>query len=130
MYLFNPEHDLALANFSPNYTPPASAALMAAELALLPVWYSDGNPVVAQGKQHRLHLEAVRQLLPVTSSLISYDEISKHTHQNIIPWGWNPALRKRLITCGVQEEQLPSSAELLQLRNYSHRHHAVRILSE
>lgn len=40
MYLFNPEHDLALANFSPNYTPPASAALMAAELALLPAWYS------------------------------------------------------------------------------------------
>lgn len=130
MYLFNPEHDLALANFSPNYTPPASAALMAAELALLPVWYSDGDPVLAEGEQHRLHLEAVRQLLPIPSSLVSCKEISKYTCQPIIPWGWNPALRKRLITCGVQEEQLPSSAELLQLRNYSHRHHAVRILSE
>lgn len=130
MYLFNPEHDLALANFSPNYTPPASAALMAAELALLPVWYSDGDPVLAEGEQHRLHLEAVRQLLPIPSSLVSCKEISKYTCQPIIPWGWNPSLRKRLITCGVQEEQLPSSAELLQLRNYSHRHHAVRILSE
>ena len=49
MHLFNPEHDLALANFSPNYTPPASATLMAAELALLPVWYSGGEPVVAEG---------------------------------------------------------------------------------
>lgn len=130
MYLFNPEHDLALANFSPNYTPPASAALMAAELALLPVWYSGGEPVVVEGEQHLLHLEAVRQLLPVTSSLISTSDISKYPNQPIIPWGWNPSLRKRLISCGVQEERLPSTDELLRLRNDSDRRHAVRMLRE
>ena len=130
MYLFNPEHDLALANFSPYYTPPVPAALMAAELALLPVWYSDGDPMLAGGEQHRLHLEAVRQLLPLTSSLISFKEISNHTHQPIIPWGWNPALRRRLISYGVQEERLPSLDELQMLRDYSNRQHAVRILSE
>lgn len=130
MYLFNPEHDLALANFSPNYTPPASATLMAAELALLPVWYSGGEPVVAEGEQHLLHLEAVHQLLPVTSSLISISDISKYPNQPIIPWGWNPSLRKRLISCGIQEERLPSTDELLQLRNDSDRRHAVRMLRE
>lgn len=130
MYLFNPDNDLALANFSANYTPPASAALMAAELALLPVWYSDGAPVIAVGEQHQLYLEVVRQSLPITSSLVSYNEISKHTHQPIIPWGWNPALRKRLLSCGVQEERLPSPAELQLLRDYSGRQHAVRMLSE
>ncbi len=130
MYLFNPEHDLALANFSSNYTPPASAALMAAELTLLPVWYSGGEPVVAEGEQHRLHLEAVRQLLPVTSSLISTSDISKYLNQPIIPWGWNPSLRKRLISCGVQEGRLPSTDELLRLRNDSDRRHAVRMLRE
>lgn len=130
MYLFNPEHDLALANFSPNYTPPASAALMAAELALLPVWYGDGDPVLAEGEQHRLHLEAVRQSLPITSSLLSHKEINNHTHQPIIPWGWNPALRRRLLSYGAQEEQLPSLEELYSLRDYSNRKHAVRILRE
>ena len=130
MYLFNPDNDLALANFSPNYTPPASAAAMAADMALLPVWYSKGDPVVAGGELHRLHLEAVQQLFPITSSLISYDEISKHTHQNIIPWGWNPALRKRLISRGMLEEQLPSLEELQRLRDYSGRQHAVRLLRE
>lgn len=128
MHLFNPEHDLALANFSPNYTPPASASLMAAELALLPAWYSVGDSVVAEGEQNRLHLEAVRQWLPVTSSLLSSTEISKYPNQPILPWGWNPALRKRLISWGVQEERLPTTDELLRLRDYSDRRHAVRML--
>lgn len=130
IFLFNPEHDLALAHFSPNYTAPASAALMATELALLPAWYGEGDPVVAEGEQHRLHLEAVRQLLPITSSLVSYSEVSLQTNQTIIPWGWNPVLRKRLISYGVHEERLPSLEELQRLRAYSHRQHAVRILGE
>lgn len=130
MYLFNPEHDLALANFSPNYTPPAAVSLMAAELPLLPVWYSGGEPVVAEGEQQRLYLEAVRQLLPITSSLVSYSEVSLQTNQTIIPWGWDPVLRKRLLSYGVHEERLPSPEELQMLRDYSHRQHAVRILGE
>ncbi len=40
IYIFNPENDLALANFSANYTPPASAVRMAKEMALLPIWYA------------------------------------------------------------------------------------------
>jgi hypothetical protein len=130
MYLFNPEHDLALANFSPIYTPPAAVSLMAAELPLLPVWYSGGEPVVAEGEQQRLYLEAVQQLLPITSSLVSYSEVSLQTNQTIIPWGWDPVLRKRLLSYGVHEERLPSPEELQMLRDYSHRQHAVRILGE
>ncbi|NLX66059.1 MAG: hypothetical protein GXZ19_04695, partial [Bacteroidales bacterium] len=51
MYLFNPENDLALANFSPNYTPPASAIRLAEELAALPIWYggSDAAAPVEEG---------------------------------------------------------------------------------
>ncbi|MDI9521754.1 MAG: hypothetical protein QM237_00605 [Bacteroidota bacterium] len=40
IYLFNPENDLALANFSANYMPPASAVRMAREMALIPIWYA------------------------------------------------------------------------------------------
>jgi len=49
MYLFNPENDLALANFSLNYTPPASAIRMAEELAVLPIWYA-GADAASAGK--------------------------------------------------------------------------------
>jgi len=48
LYLFNPENDLALANFTSNYTPPASAVRMARELAVLPIWFAaqDKEPYV------------------------------------------------------------------------------------
>src|SRR5690554_1712448 len=130
MYLFNPANDLALANFSANYTPPAPAARMAGELALLPVWYGRGAPVIAEGEENRSFLHGICNILPVSSLLISYADIRLHHPEVIIPWGWNPALRKRLVSCGVQEERLPSPAALQMLRDYSGRLHAVNMLRE
>ncbi|MBF6628674.1 MAG: hypothetical protein ITG04_09275 [Proteiniphilum sp.] len=130
MYLFNPDNDLALANFSANYTPPATAARMAGELALLPVWYGRGAPVIAEGEENRSFLHGICNILPVSSLLISYADIRLHHPEVIIPWGWNPALRKRLVSCGVQEERLPSPAALQMLRDYSGRLHAVNMLRE
>ena len=48
LYIFNPEHDLALASGETNYMAPASARRMASELALLPMWYAEeGSAVLA-----------------------------------------------------------------------------------
>ena len=48
LYIFNPEHDLALASGETNYMAPASARRMASELALLPMWYvEEGSAVLA-----------------------------------------------------------------------------------
>ena len=48
LYIFNPDHDLALASGDVNYMPPATARRMAEELALLPAWYaSAGSAVLA-----------------------------------------------------------------------------------
>jgi hypothetical protein len=111
MYLFNPDHDLALANFSPNYTPPASAARMAEELAVLPVWYAgDGvSPplVIAEGTSNRSFLDAVKEVLPVQASLIPFSDVALYPRKKIIPWGWNPALRRKLISNGADGEALP-----------------------
>ncbi len=70
MHLFNPWHDLALANFAANYTPPASALQMTEELALLPVWYGEGDAVIAEGKENRSFLDTIKEVLPVFSELI------------------------------------------------------------
>ncbi|MDR2815782.1 MAG: hypothetical protein LBB62_03665 [Proteiniphilum sp.] len=131
MYLFNPDHDLALANFSPNYTPPASAAQMVEELAVLPVWY-DGEDaeVIAGGELNRLFLDAVKKVLPVQASLIPFSGVALYPPRKIIPWGWNPALRRKLISYGAYEKALPSPEELARLRGYSNRLHAVEILCE
>jgi hypothetical protein len=129
VYLFNPDHDLALADFSPNYTPPASAARMAAELSLFPVWYAgSGANVIAEGEANRSFLDAVGEVLPVQASLVSYSDIALYPHRQIIPWGWNPALRRKLMSYGA--EALPPPEELARLRACSNRLHAVEILRE
>lgn len=151
VYLFNPENDLALANFAPNYTPPASATGMAEELAVLPIWYAgkdtmitgevpvitaesketaEGTKVIAGGELNRSFLESVRNVLPVKTSLISFSDIPLYPCRKIIPWGWNPSLRKKLISTGVSEGLLPSQEELVRLRNYSNRQHAIELLHE
>ncbi|MBK5195270.1 MAG: hypothetical protein JJE08_04445 [Proteiniphilum sp.] len=130
MYLFNPDNDLALANFSANYTPPATAAKMAQELALLPIWYARGASVIAEGEENRSFLHSIKNILPVSSSLIPLSDIKLHPQHVVVPWGWNPSLRKRLLSLGVPEEKLPTMDILKQLRHDSGRQHAVRMLRE
>ncbi|WP_298651449.1 hypothetical protein [uncultured Proteiniphilum sp.] len=195
MYLFNPDNDLALANFTPNYTPPASATRMAEELAVLPIWYAGEDEgivgreisvaeggaavatqtagqngrvgenammngcdvlgeentmiagevavitvgkketakdtkVIAGGELNRSFLEAVKKVLPMEASLIPFSDIALYPHLKIVPWGWNPAVRRKLISYGAKEEALPSPEELVRLKGYSNRQHAVEILQE
>ena len=40
LYLFNPEHDMALANFTPYYQPPQEIVRMGEDLSYLPLWYA------------------------------------------------------------------------------------------
>ena len=131
MYIFNPDNDLALANFNPHFTAPASARTMRHDLALLPVWYSpSGSLVVAEGDSNKKWLQALKDLLPINSSLISYSQVADYATTEVKPWGWNPSLRKQLMQWGVSQELLPSLPTLELLRNYSGRQHAVKLLRE
>lgn len=119
MYIFNPDNDLALANFNPHFTAPASARTMRHDLALLPVWYSpSGSLVVAEGDSNKKWLQALKDLLPINSSLISYSQVADYATTEVKPWGWNPSLRKQLMQWGVSQELLPSLPTLELLRNY------------
>ncbi len=84
MLLFNPEHDLCLANGDSNYVPPLSALKFGQDCAAIMEWIAD--------KEKR-----------------------------ITPWGWNPYIRKRLSLKGIPDEELPSSREIAQIRELSHR---------
>ncbi|NCB24920.1 MAG: hypothetical protein EOM62_05520 [Bacteroidia bacterium] len=130
MHIFNPWHDLALANFSANYTPPASAMRMADDLALLPVWYGGGDAVIAEGEANRSFLDTVKNVLPVSAEMIPISEIALRRDENIIPWGWDPMLRKKMAVLGADERQLPSMEELERLKEYANRKNAVRLLRE
>lgn len=130
MYLFNPDNDLALADFGQNYTSPVSARKMGEDLALLPIWYADKENVVAESELNRNYLAQVKTIFPISSNLISLSEIGTFAGETIKPWGWNPALRKRLLVAGVNELAIPTINEMERLRDYSSRKHAVQLLRE
>ena len=131
MYIFNPENDLALANFSPHYTAPASALKMRRDLAMLPVWYAPAGALIIAGKEADSKLlEGLKQVLPITSWLITPSQIANHSNREVKPWGWSPALKKELLQLGVKEHILPTIENIKRLRNYSNRKNAVRLLKE
>ncbi len=67
MYIFNPENDLALANFSPHFTAPLSALKMRSDLAMLPLWYApDGALIIAKGELNSKLLSELKEVLPIS----------------------------------------------------------------
>ena len=95
IYIFNPEHDLCVANGDENFVPPRSAVGFAKENIDLSEFLKRPN------KQRR----------------------------QIVPWGWNHALKKRLINEGVDPADLPSEEELQFIRTHSRREFALDVHS-
>ena len=97
LYIFNPEHDLALASGEMNYMPPASARRMASELALLPVWYAErGSAVLASSAYNLDYLKRMQELLDIPVYLMTEPELAAEPALDIRPWGWDAALRKQI----------------------------------
>lgn len=131
MYYFNPDNDLALANFSTNYTPPASAIKIAEDLSVLPAWYAlESAKIITNKAPNQDFLDLLKMIIPTPVSFIEFSEIVGFPNREITPWGWNPALTKKLSDIGLNEQRLPSMDELKQLRHYSGRQNAVRMLRE
>ena len=95
IYIFNPEHDLCVANGDENFVPPRSAVGFAKENIVL------SGHMKRPNKQRR----------------------------QIIPWGWNHSLRKRLIKEGIDPASLPSEEELQFIRTHSRREFALDVHS-
>ena len=95
IYIFNPEHDLCIANGDENFVPPRSAMGFAKENIDL------SDRLKRPNKQRR----------------------------QIIPWGWNHVLKKRLINEGVDPATLPSEEELQFIRTHSRREFALDVHS-
>ena len=95
MYIFNPEHDLCIANGDENFVPPRSA-----------VGYAKENIDLSE------HLKRPNK-----------------QRRQIIPWGWNHSLKKRLINEGIDPDTLPSEEELQFIRTHSRREFALDVHS-
>ncbi len=101
MYIFNPEHDLCLANGDPHFVPPESALAFGRDCADLTRWMVglDGD---ADGQAE----------IPL----------------KILPWGWNFVLRKRLRKEGYPEKLLPDDGQIETIAELSDRRFALDAL--
>lgn len=127
LYIFNPEHDLALANDDPNFNPPQSALKLATDLECLPVWYAkQGSNVFCRSGNSMEWLKMMQELFPVLDDIdfkqiINIDEIS-----DIQPWGWDKVIKKQLDALQKYNTQLlPNEAQLATIRELSHRRTAL-----
>lgn len=120
---------MALASGETNYMAPASARQMASDLALLPMWYADaGSAVLAPSAYNADFLKTKSELLSMDVALLTEPEVADGKDRKFSPWGWDPALRKRLMTLGADQAELPSADYMNILREHSHRLQAVKLL--
>ena len=127
-YIFNPEHDLCLANGSPHYLPPASALKFRADCHRQVEQWLEGimgeapleAPIPAVPPPAAVHPAAVPPPAAADKSAPS------NNADIIVPWGWNSVLVKQLRQEGVQEHLLPNEEYLNLIREYSRREHAVK----
>lgn len=76
--LFNPENDLALASNDPNYTPPASARLLASDLTDFPEWWHIEKDIILPWGWSPLAVRQLQQLgvpkalLPTSAEIADY----------------------------------------------------------
>lgn len=126
MYLFNPENDMALANFTSYYRPPAEIGLMSSDLALLPAWYAMPGSVVKVGENglEKEFLECCGSLFPPIRLSGSFLDMP------YIPWGWSPALVHTLQSGGVSLQYLPDIVRLEKIRWLSCRRRAEEVLEK
>lgn len=129
LYLLNLDHDLALSCHEANYMPPDAVKGMMFDLALLPIWFApDGSAVLASPTYNQNYLADVAERFRLQVRLMVPSELKEKTSLEVVPWGWNLALRRYLLECGLKENQLPSPEEVEVRRALSHRRSAVELL--
>lgn len=121
LYLFNPENDMALASGSPYYMAPTSARKMASDLAVLPAWYAETGSLVWVADARQVEWLQKEECLPEVEGVT---ELSEEPDE-MVPWGWSPALLHRLEGCC---DRFTEKLDIKTLRALSGRKTAVDLL--
>lgn len=126
IYLFNPENDMALANFTPYYKAPSEIIRMANDLSVLPAWYAPEGSMIKVDSLSRVSLW--REQCPVSDFLPDVIWSDEWENMPYKPWGWSPSLLYTLRKAGVNDSFLLSDMQMGQIRVLSGRQCCVKIL--
>ena len=126
IYLFNPENDMALANFTPYYKAPSEIIRMANDLSVLPAWYAPEGSTIKVDSLSRVSLW--REQCPASNFLPDVIWSAEWENMPYKPWGWSPSLLYTLRKGGVNDRFLLSDMQMGQIRVLSGRQCCVKIL--
>lgn len=130
--VFNPEHDIALASFSPGFTSPHAGRQLRADLGFLPaLWATEEDLVLVddvEGAKERYR--HIKDRPRHEANFITKAQLHEVSHEitQVLPWGWDPAIRHELLKEGVAEGLLPSEERMKAIREMSSREWAVHHL--
>lgn len=140
LHVFNPEHDIALASNLANFTAPHAGRQLRADLGYLPaLWAEEDDEVLVDHVEsaekafrkvaHRLRQLGCRALAVVDGRFTGSKQPTYYDRaEDVLPWGWNLALRSTLKRYGVREALLPTLNQIAEIRQLSHRRTAARLL--
>lgn len=130
LHIFNPEHDLALASNLSNYTPPCAGRRLRQDLGWLPaLWAGEDDFILvdnvknAQRSYGRLRV----RIGGGQRQFVDKFQLNNLDITEVLPWGWNLALRSFLLRYGVNA--LPSDDYISRVRELSHRRFAISLLN-
>ena len=125
LYLFNPDHDLALAHGRTHYVPPASAAAFAADAAPVVSWLTRDAAVLVPDQTLPDDFLRLQQELRKECRWVTQRELPDLPLEKVVPWGWNYNIYERLKKWGVDESALPTDTEISDIQRLSHRRTAA-----
>lgn len=128
LYVFNPEHDLALANGDENFDAPRSARAFGKDAACLPLWYAEKNSVILTHSLNEKWLHDMQTIFPQLADVSLDSQPDFSAIDEVHPWGFNPALCKFLLMQGVDSLFLPNKKKMANIRLLSHRKTAIEAL--
>lgn len=133
LFVFNPEHDLALASNLANFTSPHAGRQLRADLCYLPaLWAGSDDYVLVENVElaGRLYGRLRARVGGGPAYFVDKYQLSSIDIDKVEPWGWNLALRSTLIRYGVRPEACASEIEIDAVRACSHRRHTVEVLRQ
>ncbi len=124
--IFNPDHEIALANDDKNFKPKKNIVRLAHDLLLLPLWYDDGCTIAASA--------TTPQWENLAYSLgLNYNKVESIDYSTVIEinlWGWNRAICSSLANNGVSERLLKTEEELASVRRLTQRRTAIEAMKQ
>ena len=137
LHIFNPEHDISLANGMRKVTPPHAARQLRHDLGFIPaLWANEGDMVLVDDYacaylSYMSLRKSVKRVLGLDISEMFFVESSTLSNlmiSDVEPWGWDYSLKSSILPVISDKDIIPSDHYLSTVRELSHREVSARLL--